>query len=87
MEASHIPEWMFARDIIAIAASSGGVVVLPRLSSSFPPDLPASAFVALHIPPEAPGLLPEIIHHTASLSVARPPPGERKYKSANVEPI
>lgn len=67
---------MFGHDIIAIGASAGGVVALPRLIASLPADLPASVFVVLHSPPQGRGLLPQIIRRTASLSVAHGVDGE-----------
>jgi two-component system chemotaxis response regulator CheB len=68
---------MFGHDIIVIGASAGGVEALPRLIGSLPADLPASVFIVLHIPPQGPNLLPEILRRTASLSVTHGVNGER----------
>jgi two-component system chemotaxis response regulator CheB len=68
---------MFGHDIIVIGASAGGVEALPRLISALPADLPASVFVVLHIPPQGPNLLPQIIRRTASLKVAHGIDGEK----------
>ena len=61
--------YIFGHDIIVVGASVGGVDALPRLIGSLPATLPASLFVVLHTAPQGPGLLPEIIRRTASLSV------------------
>src|SRR5436305_1670225 len=68
---------MFGHDIIVIGASAGGVDALPRLVGSFPADLPASVFIVLHIPVQAPGLLPDIISRGASISVQNAIHGEK----------
>lgn len=67
---------MVGHDIIVIGASAGGVDALPRLIESLPADLPAAVFVVGHIHAQGPGLLPELIHRTASLSVAHGVEGE-----------
>lgn len=67
---------MFGHDIIAMGASAGGVEALPRLIGSLPPDLPAAVFIVLHISPQGPGYLPEIIRQSACLPVAHGVNGE-----------
>lgn len=64
-------------DIIVIGASTGGVDALPRLVGSLPSNLPASVFIVLHISPQGPDLLPEIIRRVASLKVAHGVDGEK----------
>jgi two-component system chemotaxis response regulator CheB len=67
---------MFGHDIIVIGASAGGLDALPRLIGSLPEDLPASVFVVLHISPQGPSLVPDIIGRATSLSVAHAVDGE-----------
>ena len=68
---------MFGHDIIVVGASAGGVDALPKLIGSLPKDLPAAVFVVLHVAAQGPGLLPEIIQRTATLSVAHGRDGEK----------
>jgi len=49
------------RDTIVIGASAGGVQALSELVAALPGDLPAAVFIVLHIPPNAPSLLPTIL--------------------------
>lgn len=67
---------MFGHDIIVIGASAGGVEALPKLIGSLPGDLPASVFIVLHVSPQGPGYLPQVIKRHASLSVAHAVDGE-----------
>ena len=67
---------MFSHDIIVIGASSGGVDALPKLIGSLPANLPASVFIVLHVSPQGPGFLPQIISRVASLPVAHGVDGE-----------
>lgn len=68
---------LLGHDIIVMGASSGGVEALPRLIASLPSDLPASVFIVLHVSPQGPGYLPDILRRTASLTVAHGVDGER----------
>ena len=68
---------VFGHDIIVIGASAGGVEALPRLLGSLPAELAASVFVVLHVPPQGPGLLPEIVRHRAALTVAHAVNGDK----------
>jgi two-component system chemotaxis response regulator CheB len=52
---------MPVRDIIVVGASLGGVDALQRLASHLPGDLKATVLVVLHVPPNAPSLLPELL--------------------------
>jgi two-component system, chemotaxis family, protein-glutamate methylesterase/glutaminase len=58
---------MAKHDIIVVGASAGGVEALTKLVRDFPRDFPAAVFVVLHIPAEAPSLLPEILQHAGVL--------------------
>jgi two-component system chemotaxis response regulator CheB len=67
---------MATRDTIVIGASAGGVPALSRLVADLPSDLPAAVFIVLHIPADAPSLLPGIISREAALVVAHARDGE-----------
>ena len=58
---------VFARDIVTLGASAGGIEALTTLVSKLPSDLPAALFVVLHIPPETPSLLADILNRAGAL--------------------
>lgn len=58
------------RDTIVIGASAGGVQALSTLVSDLAADIPAAIVIVLHIPNDAPSLLPEILRRDARLPVA-----------------
>ena len=59
--------FLFMRDIICIGASAGGVEALSSVVRGFVPHLRASVLVVLHIPPEHPSLLGEILDRAGPL--------------------
>src|ERR1041385_2603448 len=63
---------MATHDIITIGASAGGVEALRALVSLLPADLPAALFVVLHIPQDAPSLLPALLQRAGSLPARHP---------------
>ena len=67
---------MATRDIIVIGASAGGVQALTKLVADLPPNLRAAVFIVLHIPTDAPSLLPGILSRDAKLKVAHAVNGE-----------
>jgi two-component system, chemotaxis family, protein-glutamate methylesterase/glutaminase len=67
---------MATRDTIVIGASAGGVQALTKLIADFPADLPAAVFVILHVAPNLPSLLPEILARDSRLKVAHAKNGE-----------
>lgn len=67
---------MATRDTIVIGASAGGVQALLKLVADLPPDLPAAVFIVLHIPSDAPSLLPAILARDSKLNVAHAINGE-----------
>lgn len=71
---------MKRRDIIVIATSTGGLEALKSLFAPWPPDLPASIFVVMHIGAH-PSILPEILQRSCSLRVQQAVDGERVEKS------
>jgi two-component system, chemotaxis family, protein-glutamate methylesterase/glutaminase len=59
---------MRQRDILVLGASAGGVDALKELVAQLPSTLPAAIFVVVHISPESPGLLPQILDRVSPLS-------------------
>lgn len=68
---------MATRNIIVIGASAGGVPALSSLVAELPANLSAAVFVVLHIPANAPSLLPTILARHSSLPVAHAIDGEQ----------
>ena len=58
-----------AFDIVAIAASAGGVVALLQIVSELPADFPATIVVVRHLDPRHPSLMPQIFGRRSSLPV------------------
>ncbi len=54
-------------DIIVIGASAGGIEALQQVVRGLTPDLPASVFVVLHIPPWHRSALPEILSRSGPI--------------------
>ena len=67
---------MFGHDIITIGASAGGVEALAELVRGLPGDLPASVFVALHVPPHGTSVLPRILGRRGALPARHAEDGE-----------
>ncbi|HZR47130.1 MAG TPA: chemotaxis protein CheB, partial [Candidatus Manganitrophaceae bacterium] len=63
-------------DIIVIGASAGGVEALVDLAGQFPPDLPASVFIVLHVAPYPPSTLPDILSKAGPLPASHAIHGE-----------
>src|SRR4051812_41366944 len=66
-----------AHDIIAIGASAGGIEVLLQMVQQLPADLPASVFVVVHLTPNHPSLLPELLTRRGPLPAKHPLHGEK----------
>jgi two-component system chemotaxis response regulator CheB len=56
-----------ARDIVVVGASAGGVEALTRVVGGLPADFSAATFVVLHVPPEAPSALAQILNRAGPL--------------------
>lgn len=56
---------MAYRDIIVIGCSAGGVEALARLIAALSPKLNASIFVAMHMKPDVPSHLPQLLKNPA----------------------
>ena len=67
---------MATRDTIVIGASAGGVHALSTLVADLPANLPAAVFIVLHVSPNVPSLLPEILARESKLKVAHAVDGE-----------
>lgn len=63
--------------LIVIGTSAGGIEALRELAAHFPPDFPAPIAIVLHLSPEAPGLLHEILSRAGPLPAINPANGER----------
>jgi two-component system chemotaxis response regulator CheB len=63
---------MASHDIIVIGASAGGIDAMTKLVRTLPKNIPAALFVVLHIPPDSPSLLPEILSRAGSLPALHP---------------
>ena len=63
---------MNGHNIVVIGASAGGVEAVAKLVHTLPKNLPAALFVVLHIPPNGPSLLPEILSHAGTLPASHP---------------
>jgi two-component system, chemotaxis family, protein-glutamate methylesterase/glutaminase len=69
-------EALSGRDIIAVGASAGGLDPLRTLLNGLPADLPASLFVVMHLPPQSPGLLGQILARGTGLRVGNAAHGD-----------
>jgi two-component system chemotaxis response regulator CheB len=58
---------MATRDVVVIGASAGGVETLRELVHQLPRDFPAAIFIVVHIPTDAPSLLPRILSRAGPL--------------------
>lgn len=68
---------MPARDIVVVGASAGGVEALRDLISRLPADLPAAVLVVLHVSPQGPSRLAEVLGRPGGLPVKAAVEAER----------
>jgi two-component system chemotaxis response regulator CheB len=62
--------------IVVIGASAGGVDALMRLVRDLPADFPAPVCVVLHVPPDSPSLLAQILNREGTLPAKTAEHGE-----------
>jgi two-component system chemotaxis response regulator CheB len=62
--------------VVVIGASAGGVNALTELVRNLPRDLAAPVGIVLHIPPDSPSLLPQILNRDSNLQVLTPQNGQ-----------
>jgi two-component system chemotaxis response regulator CheB len=63
--------------VVAIGTSTGGVRALCQLLSALPPDFPAPILIVLHLSPNYPSQLAEILNRYTPLAVMQAVHGER----------
>jgi two-component system, chemotaxis family, protein-glutamate methylesterase/glutaminase len=74
-------------DMIVIGASAGGVEALITVVGALPAGLPAAIFLAMHIPAQSPGLLPDILNRCGRLHAVHPVDGQAiQYRHIYVAP-
>ena len=56
--------------IVVVGTSAGGVSALRELVGALPADYPAAVFIVLHISPDAPSGLPDVLKRAGSLPAA-----------------
>ncbi|UOG73327.1 chemotaxis protein CheB [Hymenobacter tibetensis] len=64
------------RDIVVIGTSAGGVTALLALAKTLPADFPAPIFVVLHVAPDSPSIMPELLNSVSALEAKHPQNGE-----------
>ena len=67
---------MAKRDIIVIGGSAGSHSALRRIMSDLPADIPASIFVATHVPSNSAGYLTDVLAAAGPLPVSRAVDGQ-----------
>ena len=70
----HFPRAAF--DVVAMAASAGGLTALSDVLSSLPPDFPATIVVVQHLDPRHRSLMAEILDRRTKLKVKQAIEGE-----------
>ena len=58
------------RDITVIGGSAGGISALREMLAGLPADYPAAVFIVVHVSPEAPSVLHQILDRVCKLPVA-----------------
>src|SRR5688500_17005718 len=67
---------MPTRDLVVVGASAGGVEALRELARSLPRDFPAAVCIVVHIPADAPSMLPAILSRSGPLPATHARDGE-----------
>lgn len=58
-------------EIVALAASFGGLVAFSAVLSALPADFPAPVLLLQHLPPQSPSLLPQLLARVTGLTVVQ----------------
>jgi two-component system, chemotaxis family, protein-glutamate methylesterase/glutaminase len=67
---------MTGRKVVLIGASSGGFKGIRSILGRLPADLKAPVFICLHVPPDRPSKLPELLSQAGPLVARHPHDGE-----------
>jgi two-component system chemotaxis response regulator CheB len=70
----HFPNATF--DVVALAASAGGLAALSRVLSALPPDFPAAMAVVQHLDPRHRSLMADILSRRTALKVKQAEEGD-----------
>ncbi|MEH1874649.1 chemotaxis protein CheB [Nostoc sp.] len=74
---NHLPHFNNAAfDIVAIAASAGGLTALIKVLSTLPPEFTAAIAIVQHIAPEYPSLMAEILSRRTAITVKKAQEGD-----------
>jgi two-component system chemotaxis response regulator CheB len=71
----HFPNIAF--DVVALAASAGGLSALSRLLAALPAEFPAALVVVQHLDPRHRSLMADILNRRTSLKVKQAEEGDR----------
>ena len=74
---NHLPHFNNAAfDIVAIAASAGGLTALTKVLSTLPPEFTAAIAIVQHLTPEYPSLMAEILSRRTAITVKKAQEGD-----------
>jgi two-component system chemotaxis response regulator CheB len=65
------------KHVVVIGTSAGGLEALTTLVRSLPADFPAPIAVVMHVAPDSPGVLPDLLTREGTLVARHPDNGER----------
>jgi two-component system chemotaxis response regulator CheB len=68
---------MQPRHVVVIGASAGGIEALRALVAGIPADFPAAIAIVLHISPQSPGVIPDVLTRSGPLPAVSPVDNER----------
>lgn len=75
VHSAHEGDAASTHNIVVIGTSTGGVEALMQLARGLPAGFPAAIFVVLHLSPQAPSHLPEILNRAGPLPARHPTDG------------
>src|SRR5215210_4612986 len=76
METTLEIERAAAGRVVGVGASAGGLAAVRKVLEGLPSHLPASLVVVLHLMPDHPSYLAEILHRTSPLPVVQAHDGQ-----------